>query len=139
MHELLNLPDSNVVGVKIGETLSEDDYDTLVPHLRDRFEATITTRLLFELDGLEDWEPEEKWENLTFDIRYLQDVDKVAVVGDDPWETWMDTVEFLFAEAQVETFDSDDRDEALDWVRGEMEVPGVGPGSVSDPASTAQE
>lgn len=139
MHELLDLPDSNVIGVKIGETLTEDDYETLVPHLRDRFEATITTRLLFELDGLEDWEPEEKWENLTFDIRYLQDVDKVAVVGDDPWETWMDTVKFLFAEAQVETFDGDERDEALDWVRGEMEVPGVGPGSVSDPASSAQE
>jgi len=39
----------------------------------------------------------------------------------------------------VDPYDDADREEGLEWLRGEMEVPGIGPGSTSDPQAGAQE
>lgn len=137
MHEILDLPDSNLVGVTLSDTLTEDDYEALVPYLENEFERHTTTRLLFEMDDVDDWAPQEQWENLAFDIRHVRDLDRVALVGDDPWETWVEKLEFLFPTAELRTFE--DQDEALKWLRGEMDVPGVGPGSVSDSTAEAQD
>lgn len=139
MHEILDLPDTNIVGFEFSDTLTEDDHDALVDRLRDTMEAHTTTRAFFVMDDVDDWEPDEVWEDLAFDLRHLRTLDKVAVVGDDLWDTWTEKVHVLFPESQIETFEADDREEALDWVRGDMEVPGIGPGSVPDPTAGAQD
>lgn len=139
MHEILDLPDSNLIGITLSDSLTEDDFEALVPYLENELERHTTTRVLFELDDVDGWAPEEQWEDLAFDIRHVQDLDRIAIVGDDPWETWIEKVEFLFPTAQLQTYATEDRDEALSWLRGEMEVPGIGPGSVSDPKAGAQD
>jgi len=137
MHAILDLPDPNIVGIKLSGTLTEDDYEAIVPHMEDVFEAHLTTRILFVLDDVDGWDPDERWTDWAFDIRHAQEVDKAAVVGDDPWEQWVEKVNLLFPGAQVHTYE--DEDEALDWIRGDMEVPGVGPGSAADPTAGAQD
>lgn len=139
MHEILDIPDSNIIGIELSDTLTEDDYEALVPYLENELEQHTTARLLFELEDVNDWEPDERWENLAFDIRHVRILDKVAILGDDPWETWVEKTEFLFPTAQLQTFATEDREDALEWLRGEMEVPGIGPGSVSDPKAGAQD
>jgi hypothetical protein len=69
----------------------------------------------------------------------VRDLDKVAVVGDDLWETWLEKVELLFPMSMIQTYAAEDREEALAWIRGDMEVPGLGPGSVPDPEADPQE
>lgn len=139
MYELLDLPDTNIVGLHLSGTLTEDDYEEMSSELKHQFEAHTTTRVFFEIEDVDGWEPEEKWEAFALDIRYIQDLDKVAVVADDVWEPLMDKIELLFPMSQIQDYDPDDREEALDWIRGDMEVPGIGPGSVSDPQAGAQE
>ena len=139
MHELLDLPDTNIVGFQLSDTLTEEDYDLFVSDLRSELEAHTTTRLFLDIDGIDGWEPEDKWEDLALDIRYVQDLDKVAVVGDDLWEPLMDKIELLFPMSQIQVYDDEDREEALDWIRGDMDVPGIGPGSVPDPEAGAQD
>lgn len=139
MIETLDFPDSNIVGLHLSEELTEDDYETFASHLRGELEAHTTTRALFEIEDVEGWEPEDKWENLTFDIRHVQDLDKVAVIGDDPWDPLLDKIELLFPMSQIQAYDDADREEAMAWLRGEMDVPGIGPGSVPDPDAGAQD
>jgi hypothetical protein len=139
MHELLDLPDNNIVGFRLSETLTEEDYDLFVSDLRSELEAHTTTRLVLEIDAVDGWEPEEQWEELALDVRYVQDLDKVAVVGDDVWEPLMDKIELLFPMSQIQVYDAADREEALSWIRGDMDVPGIGPGSVPDPDAGAQD
>jgi len=136
MHDLLDFPDPNVFGVEFSDTLKEEDYDLLDSTLADHLQQHTTTRAIFVINDVTDWTPEEKWEDLAFDIRHLKDLDKVAVVGDDLWETWLDKMDELFPMSQIQTYE--DRAEALDWLRGDMAVPGLGPGSVSDPEASAQ-
>lgn len=139
MHELLDFPDPNLLAVELRDTLTEEDYEVLGSTLADHLKKHTTTRVLFVMDDVDDWEPEERWKDLAFDIRHLSDLDKVAVVGDDLWETWLDKVELLFPTSVIQTYDAEDQEEAIDWLRGDMEVPGVGPGSKADPEATAQD
>lgn len=139
MHEILDLPDSNLIGIALSDSLTEDDFEALVPYLENELERHTTTRVLFELDDVDGWAPEDRWEDLAFDIRHVRDLDRIAIVGDDPWEPWIEKVEFLFPTAQLQTYATENRGEALSWLRGEMEVPGIGPGSVSDPKAGAQD
>ncbi len=140
MHELLDLPDTNIVGLHLSDTLTEEDFEDISSELKHQFEAHTTTRVFFEIEDVDGWEPEDRWEDFALDIRYVQDLDKVAVVaGDDVWEPLMDKIELLFPMSQIQLYDPDDREEALEWIRGDMDVPGIGPGSVSDPQAGAQE
>jgi len=138
MHELLDLPDSNLFAIKFSDTLTEEDLDVLDSTLRSHLEKHTTTRALFVMDNVDEWTPEERWETLTFDIRHLRDLDKVAIVGDDLWDTWLEKAEILFPMSQLQTYSAEDREDALGWLRGDMDVPGMGPGSVSDPEATVQ-
>jgi hypothetical protein len=138
MHDLLDLPDSNVFGVELSDTLTEEDYDVLDSTLRSHLAKHTTTRALFVMDDVEAWTPTDRWEELAFDIRHLRDLDKVAIVGDDLWETWLDKAEFLFPMSTIQTYSAEEREAALGWLRGDMDVPGMGPGSVSDPEASAQ-
>ena len=137
MHELLDFPDPNLFGVELSDTLTEEDYEVFASDLKNHLEQHTTTRALFVMNDVDDWEPAERWEDLAFDIRHLRDLDKVAIVGDDLWETWLEKVELLFPMSTVRTYAAEDREEAIQWLRGDMEVPGLGPGSVSDPEATA--
>jgi hypothetical protein len=133
MIEFLDFPDTNIVGVHLSDTLTEDDYEAFAPQLRDQMEAHTTVRVLFEIEDVEGWEPEARWDDLTFDIRQVEDVDKVAIVGDDPWEPLVDKIELLFPSSLIQTYEDADREDGLEWLRGEMEVPGIGPGSTPEP------
>ncbi|MEF8817666.1 MAG: STAS/SEC14 domain-containing protein [Salinibacter sp.] len=140
MHEIIDLPDANLAGITLSDTLTEEDYEAFTSVLEDHFESNITTRVMIVMEDVDDWTPEERWEDLAFDIRHLSDVDKVAIVGDDLWERWLDKAEVLFPMSTIQTYEAADQEEAFDWIRGDMDVPGVGPGSSSDPeASFADE
>ncbi|MFO8100297.1 MAG: STAS/SEC14 domain-containing protein [Salinibacter sp.] len=138
MHEILDNPDPNIVGIELSGTLTEDDHDAIASILKHTMEAHTTTRALFALEDVDGWEPEALWEDLAFDIRHVRTLDKVAIAGDDVWSPWRDKVEALFPPSQIRTFDADERDEAWDWIRGDMNVPGIGPGSVPEPEADAQ-
>ncbi len=139
MHETFDLPDSNLVGITLSDTLTEEDYEAFTSVLEDQFAAHITTRILLVVEDVDDWAPEERWEDLAFDVRYLSDVDKVAVVGDDLWDRWLEKTEALFPMSTIQTYDAADQEEALNWIRGGMDVPGVGPGSASDPEASSSD
>lgn len=139
MIEFLDIPDTNIVGVHFSDTLTEDDYEAFAPTLRHKLQAHTTVRVLFEIEDVEGWEDEDQWNDLAFDMRQVEDVDKVAIVGDDPWEPLVEKTKLLFPSSLIETYEDADREEGLEWLRGEMEVPGVGPGSTPDPQAGAKE
>jgi hypothetical protein len=137
MHDLHETPDQNIFGFTLSGTLTEDDYEAMVPFMTDKLERYTTVRILFQLDDVDGWEPESLWDEWAFDLRHARDVDKVAVVGEEPWETWLSKLEVLFPTAQTQFYD--EADEAWDWLRGGMDVPGIGPGSVPEPQAGAQD
>jgi len=111
MYESLDLPDTNILGFHLSDTLTEDDHDELASALRDTLEEHTTARVVFKIDGVDGWEPEEKWEEFALDIRHVQDLDKVAVVGDEVWAPLLEKIELLFPTSQIQTYDAQDESE----------------------------
>ena len=139
MHTLLEFPDTNLFAVEFTDSLTETDYEILDSALRSHLAQHTTSRALFVMKDVNAWTPSDKWETLSFDIRHLRDLDKVAIVGDDLWERWLKKAEILFPVSDLQTYAAHDRDRAVEWLRGNMDVPGVGPGSMSDPEAEAQD
>jgi len=139
MHTILESPDQNIYGIELSDTLTEDDLEGLLDHIEVPLEKYTTVRFLFKVHDVDSWDPEERWEDLAFDLRHVRDVDKVAILGDDMWEPLVDKIHFMFPESHVESFEADDEEDAWDWVRGDMSVPGIGPGSVPEPDAGAQD
>lgn len=116
MHELLDTPDLNIVNVRLGGTLTQEDYDVVAPHVKDKAERHTTTRFCFVLDGIDGWDDDSEWTDWALDVRHTQGVDKIAVVADAPWEPWMQRLDLIFRAAEIETFDAED--DAMAWLRG---------------------
>mgnify|MGYP000149547117 FL=1 len=139
MHTLLEFPDTNLFAVEFTDSLTEDDYQILDSTLRNHLVQHTTSRALFVMKDVDAWTPSDHWETLSFDIRHLRDLDKVALVGDDLWEPWLNKAEILFPLSDLRTYAANEKEEAVKWLRGNMDVPGVGPGSVADPEADAQD
>ena len=42
-------------------------------------------RLLFVLDSFEGWDPQDKWNDLTFYAKHGDAIERIAIVGHDRW------------------------------------------------------
>lgn len=83
-----------------GEKLTEADYQQLVP----RFEALLRQhgklRLLFDMSGFHGWEAKALWEDIKFDAKHFNDLERIAMVGDKKWQEWSAKVDVLKARAE---------------------------------------
>jgi hypothetical protein len=81
----------NVYRMDISGVLLERDFLALQGALAADIEATDGTnrtnriRLLVVLTGFEGWEQGAGWRNLGFYIRHGNDIERIAIVGEDRW------------------------------------------------------
>jgi hypothetical protein len=115
------LPESrgNLVAVRMGGTLTTDDYTgTWVPRLREVFEEHGKARTLIYLDEtFEGWEAGVIWEDTKFGLTHFTDFDKIAIVGA---EKWVGQVAEFFGKlmpASVKSFPAGSLEEAYEWIK----------------------
>jgi hypothetical protein len=44
-------------------------------------------RLLFVLDGFEGWDPEARWNDLSFYVKHGDTIERIAIVGPERWRS----------------------------------------------------
>ena len=74
-------------------------------------------RWYYAMQDFEGWALESWIKELKMDIKYANDIEKLAMVGDKKWEEWM--TEFIkpFTSAEVKYFDLSEKVEAMKWVK----------------------
>ncbi|HOI13422.1 MAG TPA: STAS/SEC14 domain-containing protein [Methanoculleus sp.] len=110
----------NVVGFRFDGEITADDYTgTLIPVLQDAERNHPIFRILFHIVGFHGWKPHGQWEALK-DWPGMEKVDRIAIVGGETWEEWMNRLPGLFAGftgIDVRYFTNDHLAAALDWLR----------------------
>lgn len=110
----------NVVGFRFDGEITADDYTgTLIPVLQDAERNHPIFRILFHIVGFHGWKPHGQWEALK-DWPGMEKVDRIAIVGGEKWEEWMNHLPGLFVGftgIDVRYFTEDHLDTALDWLR----------------------
>lgn len=97
--------------------LTEEDYDKLVPHLDDMIKEYGKIRWYFEMQDFDGWEASAFWKDMKFDIKHTNDLERIAMVGDEQWEKWLAAVMKPFTPAIVRFFQPGQEYEAREWIR----------------------
>lgn len=115
----------DVVGFRFDGEMTADDYaGTLIPALRDAEKNHPIFRILFQIADFHGWRPHGYWERLKGWPGIVK-VDRIAIVGGEKWEEWMDRLPGLFVGFTgigVRYFTDGHLDAAIGWLREPMPI-----------------
>jgi hypothetical protein len=114
--ELIEDHDGKVLTVRATGKLLAEDYDHFLPEIERLIKQHGKIRILFDMHNFKGWKLNAAWEDLKFDIKHYNDIERLAVVGERDWEKWMTTFCRPFTTAKIKYFDHKDRDQAQAWI-----------------------
>ena len=109
--------DENVIEVTLTGELTAADYEAFAPRTAALLDRFGKVRMLVILRDFHGWTAGALWEDVKFDVKHFDDVDRLAIVGDSAWERGMTAFCKPFTTATVKYFDLDELDAARAWVR----------------------
>ncbi len=104
--------------VQLSGTLGKEDYDQLVPTVERLVKAQGKIRLLVDMHDFHGWTAGAVWEDIKFDVKHFNDIERVALVGETKWEHGMAIFCKPFTTANIRYFDRAVGDEAHIWLAG---------------------
>lgn len=112
-----DLPDS-VLGLEAVGKVSADDYrTTLVPAVETLLGRHAKARLLYVLGkDFDGFTGGAAWQDARLGMKHFTDFERVAVVTDTDWIEGLVRAFGFFLPGEVETFETDELDEARDWI-----------------------
>jgi hypothetical protein len=106
----------NIYRVEISGTLGEREFAELQQAAEAEIQRAGTIRLLIVLSHFNGWAP-GRWQNLTFYMKHGNDVERIAIIGDERWRA--ETLMFAGADLRqgsVAFFSPPYRSEAAVWL-----------------------
>lgn len=98
--------------------LTRDDYAHWVPALDAQVETHGNVSILFEMSDFHGWTAGALWDDLKFGFRHFTKIDRIAIVGEKPWQKGMAVFCRPFTMARIRYFsDTQKVEAALDWLR----------------------
>lgn len=114
---LTKIPSYNLLEVEVTGKLTQEDYHIFLPEVEDLITRFGKLRILFEMNDFHGWTAGALWEDIKFDARHFNDIERLAFVGDKKWQEGMAAFCRPFTTAEVKYFSEDQRDEALGWLK----------------------
>ena len=99
--------------------LTKEFYEEFVPAVESRIQESGKLKILFVMKDFHGWTAGALWEDIRFDMKHWNDIQRLAIVGESKWEAGMATFCKPFTGAMVKYFDQEKLDEARQWVAGE--------------------
>lgn len=117
MYHILSESHDNVIGIRIDGYMCAEDYDTLLPFLRNFIAHYGTIRIVSDLRGFKSVSFWGILKTLPFAFKYSSCVEKKAVITDQRWiYTWLRILSPFF-QTDVRCFPPSKAEEAWEWAR----------------------
>jgi hypothetical protein len=115
--EVHDAPGGKYLDVKLSGKLSKEDYERFVPAVETAIkEKGGKIRILMQMHDFHGWTAGALWEDMKFDWKHLNDIERLAMVGETKWESGMATFCKPFTSASIKYFDHAKLDEARQWI-----------------------
>lgn len=105
-----------VLEVNLHGKLARRDFDQIVPETERLIERYGKIRILVTLHDFEGWDLGAAWEEIKWEAKHFNHVDRIAIVGDCRWHRRMAGLCNSFTSARVRYFNLDSLDAAYQWV-----------------------
>lgn len=113
---LVETDDGRVLEIEIAGKLDRSDYDVFVPRVEQLIERHGKIRMLVTLNDFHGWTAGALWDDVKFDARHFNDIERLAIVGEKKWEQAMAAFCKPFTTATVRYFDAADVATARHWL-----------------------
>jgi hypothetical protein len=80
--------DGKLLVVRMTGKLHKDDYQHFVPIVENIIQQHGMVRMLVQMHNFHGWDVGAMWEDVKFDARYFNRIERLAVVGEKTWEKW---------------------------------------------------
>ncbi|MFO7897677.1 MAG: STAS/SEC14 domain-containing protein [Planctomycetota bacterium] len=122
--ELKEEADGQVLAVTVSGSLKKQDYDELVPEVERLIDERGTLRILFRMRDFHGWTAGALWEDIKFDLKHFNDIERLAFVGEKAWQKGMSVFCKPFTTAKIRYFEPHEADQARAWLREDRESDG---------------
>jgi hypothetical protein len=116
--ELIEKNGGKLAEVRVSEILTHADYEHFVPRFDELVRQHGKLRLLFDMSEFHGWKAKALWDDIRFDVKHFNDLERVAMVGEKKWQQWMSTFCKPFTTAKVRYFDRSEAGDARAWLEG---------------------
>jgi len=124
--KITELDEGKTLEVEVQGKLVESDYELFVPMTEQRIGRFGKVNLLVLMREFDGWSAAALWDDVKFDAKHFNDIDRLAVVGDQRWEEGMTKFCRPFTTAAIKFFEPSDLAEARRWVAGGAAAVGEG-------------
>jgi len=114
--EIIN-SSGNLLELKIRGMLKKADHDWLIQIAKEAIAREGKIRALIVAEGFEGWEQHQDWGDVSFMMEQGQQIEKMAIVGDEKWRD--QALAFAakgFRPTVIEFFAASRMDEARQWL-----------------------
>lgn len=108
--------EGNRLEVCVTGKLERDDYDLFVPAAEELIKEHGKIRVLFVMRDFHGWTAGALWEDVKFDLKHFNHIERLAIVGESKWEHGMAVFCRPFTTASLKYFDISKVNEARQWV-----------------------
>ncbi len=108
--------DGKLLVVRLSGKLHKEDYQRFVPAVEEAVRRHGKVRLLVEMHDFHGWDAGGLWEDVKFDVRHFNDIERLAIVGDSKWEKWMAAFCKPFTSATIKYFPIENESDARRWI-----------------------
>ena len=105
-----------VLEVDLHGKLSREDYQKVGPEIEKLIHRHRKIRILVTMHDFDGWDAGALWEDLKWEAKHFNHVERLAMVGDEQWQKWMAGFCKPFTTATVRFFPFERLDEAHDWL-----------------------
>ena len=109
-------PESRSLEIRATEKLTKEDYKRFAPESEQLIQQSGKIDCLFVMHDFHGWEIGALWEDVKFDIRHFNDIERLAIVGEKKWQKWMTDFCRPFTSADIRYYELSQEDEARAWL-----------------------
>jgi hypothetical protein len=109
--------EGKVLAIQVNGKLTKADYVYFLPEFERLVQLNGKLRVLFDMTGFHGWEAGALWEDIKFDVKHFDDIERLALVGDKKWEQGMAAFCKPFTTAKIRFFERAKAAEARKWLQ----------------------
>ncbi len=114
--ELCEIQQGNYLEIQVSGKLDKEAYEMFLPSVERQIEECGKIRILFAMHDFHGWDPGAMWQDIKFDVKHFNDIERLAIVGDKKWERGMAVFCKPFTTAKIRYFDVSEIDQARQWL-----------------------
>jgi hypothetical protein len=103
--------------VRVTGKVTRKDYEGFVPIMEQRIKEQGKLRILVIKHELQGWDAGALWEDLKFDLRHFNDIERLAIIGGAGWQRGVVAFYQTFITSRIRYFNQNEVDKAREWLQ----------------------